>query len=146
MLFAYARGEPSFWICVKLNFITVFSNDIFQCQFTVEKSDENIQYFSHTAGKRLIWDMNQDLSTNTFSVLYALLRCQKAVFVSHHCNWKSSLPSKPESDKTLIFLCNWEIDCLCWSWCSYTIKLMSYDQFGRNPLPQLSDESTTFVT
>ena len=78
----------------------MFSNDIFQCQFTGEKNDENIQYFSHTAGKRLIWDMKQGLSTNTFLVLCTLLQCQKAVFFSHHCNWKSSLPSKPESDKT----------------------------------------------
>ena len=93
----------------------ILRDSVGKVQMTIEKSDENIQYFSHTAGKRLIWNMKQDLSTNTFLVLCTLLQCQKAVFVSHHCNWKSSLPSKPESDKTLIFLCNWEIDCLCWS-------------------------------
>lgn len=109
------------------------------------ENDENIQYFSHTAGKRLIWDMNQDLSTNTFSVLYALLRCQKAVFVSDHCNWKSSCQASLNQIR-LYFSLQLGDRLLCWSWCSYTIKLMSYDQFGRNPLPQLSDESTTFVT
>lgn len=118
---------------------------IFSMSIHSWKNDENIQYFSHS-WKRLIWGYE---SRFIYKYFFCTL-CSSPMPEGCVCQWSLQLEVKfakqAWSDKDSYFLCNWEIDCLCWSWCSYTIKLMSYDQFGRNPLPQLSDESTTFVT
>lgn len=100
MSFACPKGVKFLYMYKKFNLHNKAQQLILILLMSMHRWEKWCRYFSHTAGKRSSWDSNQDLII-LFLMLYTLW-CQKATFVSSHCNWKSSLPSKTESDKTLL--------------------------------------------